>query len=213
MDGGNKDLYSINNPKYTLKNTGFKNEDIAKKTINIIKNRSILYQKTLINNLLYRAKNHPNKTEDMKKAINIFSIWLKKNKTKKRKYEYLDLDIIKKYEKLADIYNISNVSRGLEKSTRSDDGFLVTYKKVKGNKNKLSFIPIFKNKPEGLDYDSFRERFLNARLGQMKKSKDDFFYKDGKYKGLPTKQHLVLIMNAYSPYKREVLMKSLMNIE
>lgn len=33
----------------------------------------------------------------------------------------------------------------------------------------------------------------------MKALKTPLFYKEGKYKGLPTKQHIILIMYAYSP--------------
>ena len=33
----------------------------------------------------------------------------------------------------------------------------------------------------------------------MKASKTPLFYTEGKYKGLPTKQHIILIMYAYSP--------------
>ena len=33
--------------------------------------------------MLGRAKNHPNKTEDMENAIEIFSDWMKKYKSKK----------------------------------------------------------------------------------------------------------------------------------
>lgn len=130
--------------------------------------------------------------------------WLNKNKKNKRKYDYLDLDLIKKYEKLADIYNISKVSRGLEKPIKTEKGLLQVYKENKGNSNKLSFIPIFKNKPNGLDYDIYREKFLNARIGQMKKLKIKLYYDSGKFKGLPTKQHLVMIMNAYSPDEKNL---------
>lgn len=188
------DLYTDNNPQTTIKGLGFKDKKIALYTINKIKKRSIIYQKALINTLYNRAKYHPNINDDMKEAMNVFKKWLKENGKKTRKYEYLPLDIIKKYEKLADKYNISRVARGLDKSIKSDYGFLVMYKKVK-NYNKLAFTPIFKNKPDGLDYDIFREKFINSRIGQMKAANIKL-YDDN---NLPTIQHLVLIINAYSP--------------
>lgn len=195
LKGGDMNLYTDNKPHTTLKNTGFKDKKTAIKTLKLIEKRSIVYQKTLVNTMYYRAKHHPNKTRDMNEAITIFQKWLTLNKNKKIKYDYLDLDIVKKYEKLANYYDVSRVTRGLEKASKSDQGFLVVYKKNKGNKNKLSFIPIFKNKPEGQDYDIFREKFINSRLGQMKKAKTKLYTKDG----LPTKQHVILIMHAYSP--------------
>lgn len=73
------------------------------------------------------------------------------------------------------------------------------YKKIKGNYSKLPFIPVFKNRPSGMDYDSFREKFINSRLGQIKNSNTELYCSSGKYKGLPTKQHIILIMYAYSP--------------
>jgi len=124
---------------------------------------------------------------------------MKKNKSKKPKYPYLPLSKIKKYEKLAEERNLSLVSRGKKKSTKSDKGFLEVYKVAKGSSRKLAFIPAKKSNPAGNDYDSLREKFLNARLGQMKKAKTKLF-KDG----VPTNQHLVLIMNGYSPASSKI---------
>lgn len=195
LKGGNLELYTDKNPGTTLKNTGFKDAATAKKTIKLIQNRSIIYQKTLINALYYRAKHFPNRTKDMEAAMKIFKKWIDQNKNKKIKYDYLNLDIVKKYEKLADYYDIAHVTRGLKKASKSEQGFLVVYKRVKGNKNKLAFIPVFKNKPGRSDYDIFREKFINSRLGQMKHAKTKLYNEDG----LPTKQHVILIMHAYSP--------------
>ena len=75
------------------------------------------------------------------------------------------------------------------------------YKEVNGKANKLQYIPIKANKPEGQDYWSYRIGFINSRLGQMKKQKTPLYYKDGKYKGYPTKQHIILILHGYSPDK------------
>jgi len=38
----------------------------------------------------------------------------------------------------------------------------------------------------------------------MLKSNTPLYYKSGKYKDLPTKQHLILIMNSYSPDPRGI---------
>ena len=79
----NLSLYSDYNPKTTTLGLGFKNKQKALYTIKTIKNRSSKYQVNVIATMLGRAKNHPNKTEDMKDAIKIFSDWMKKYKSKK----------------------------------------------------------------------------------------------------------------------------------
>lgn len=190
--GGNMELYTDNNPNTTLKGTGFKDTQTALKTLKLISNRSIIYQKAIINTLYYRAKHHPHKTKDIMDAMKIFKKWLLENKNKTIKYKYLDLHIVKEYEKLANYYDISHVARGLKKPTKTDTGFLVMYKKYG---QKLYFIPIFKNKPNCMDYDVYREKFINSRLGQMKYGNIKLYNSDG----LPTKQHVILIMHAYSP--------------
>lgn len=210
MKGGDMNLYTDNKPSTTLKSTGFKDKKTANKTIKLIQNRSIVYQRSVINTMYNRAKYHPNITNDMKDAMGVFRRWLLANKNITYKYDYLDLDIVKKYEKLANYYDISHVARGLKKPTKTDKGFLVVYKQNKGNKNKLPFIPVFRNKPSGLDYDIYREKFINSRLGQMKHGNIKLYDKNG----LPTKQHTILIMHAYSPdpkglKKRLYLLKNL----
>jgi hypothetical protein len=189
-------LYSNNqHPETNIINTGFKDVLTVKNTLKIISKRSIIYQKSVINTMYNRAKYHPNQTDDMVKAMKVMKKWLIQNKNKSYKYEYLDLDVIKKFEKLASEYDISRVARGLDKPTKSEYGFLVMYKKY--GKGKLPFIPIFSKKPERGDYDIFREKYINARLGQMKKMKIPLYYENC----LPSKHHMTLIMNGYSPDK------------
>jgi len=198
-------LYTDDNPKYTISGTGYKDINAVNKTINLIKNRSIKYQKAVMVTLYNRAKYHKYKTPQMIQAMKLIKNWLVKNKNVNRKYPYLKLDLINKYEKLADKYNISKVARGLKKPIKSEKGFLQIYRESKGNFGKLSFIPIFtpggtnSNHRFSQDYDILRQKFLNARLGQMQKTRSPLYYNNGKYKNLPTKQHLVLIMNGYSP--------------
>ncbi len=76
------------------------------------------------------------------------------------------------------------------------------YKKVGGKASKLQYIPVRKNKPEGNDYYSYRISFLNSRMGQIRSSKTPLYYTEGKFKGMPTKQHIILIMHGYSPDKK-----------
>lgn len=73
-------LYEDYNPKTTIKGLGFKNEKTALNTIEIIKNKPIKYQKSVINTMYYRAKHHPKQTKDMKKAMIIFKRWINNKK-------------------------------------------------------------------------------------------------------------------------------------
>ena len=199
-------LYNDLHPKKSLQNTGFKDKKIAENTIKLVSKRSLKYQFDVINTMYNRAKFHPHQTESMESAMEVFSIWLKKySKLKKNedsKYPYLSLNKILKYEKLAELYGISEVVRGIKKGTKTDKGFLQIYKELNGKSHKLQYIPIKSTKPEGQDYWSYRIAFINARLGQMKKANTSLYYTEGKYKNLPTKQHLILIMHAYSPDKK-----------
>lgn len=171
----------------------------------LVSKRSIRYQFDVINTMYNRAKFHPHKTNDMEKAMKIFHLWLKKysvlRKNENQKYEFLSLKKIEKYEKIAEEYGVSEVARGLKKGNKTDEGFLKVYKKVDGKKSKLQYIPVKKDKPNGQDYWSYRISFINSRMGQIKKLKTPLYYIDGKYKGMPTKQHIILIMHGYSPDK------------
>ena len=64
------------------------------------------------------------------------------------------------------------------------------YKKVGGKASKLQYIPVNNrryNKPYSNDYWSYR-------MGQIRSSKTPLYYTEGKFKGMPTKQHIILIM-------------------
>ena len=106
--------------------------------------------------------------------------------------KYLPLTTIKRYEKLADTYNVSRVCRGVDKSTKTNEGFLVVYKRVK-NPEKLKDIFATKN----TTWDSYRRNVIKAKLAQMQKNKIPL-YIDGK----PSKMHVILIMWGYSPDRK-----------
>lgn len=174
-------LYSDDHPNISLKGTGFKNATIANNTIKLIKKRSLKYQFDVINTMYNRAKYHPNQTNEMKDAMKIFKTWLldyKNKKTKEPKYKFLSLETVMKYEKLAKEYGIKTL-------------FIDIYKKNKPYK--LQYIP-YKN---GQDYYSYRNSLIKSKLEKI--SNSNLFYTKGKYKGLPTKQHLILIVHAFSP--------------
>ena len=181
-------LYADDHPELSTKGTGFKNENIALNTIKIISSRSLKYQFDVVNTMYNRAKYHPNQTPDMKKAMAIFKQWLDKYKNKKdieNKYKnFLSLDVITSYEKLADEYNINDKYKD----------FLKIYKKIK-NPHKLQYI-LANNKE---DYYSYRINLIKSILQKIKQNNNKLFYTSGKNADLPTKNHLILILHAYSP--------------
>jgi hypothetical protein len=74
----NKSLYEDKHPQSSTKGTGYKDKQKALDTLEIIKNRDLIYQKQVVNTMYNRAKYHPNQTKNMKEAMKIFNIWLKK---------------------------------------------------------------------------------------------------------------------------------------
>ena len=200
------ELYNDLHPEKSLKQTGFKDGKTAYRTIKLVSARSLKYQFDVINTMYNRAKYHPNRTKDMEEAMKIFIIWLKDYNKKKekedKKYPWIKLDVIKKFQKLANEYNIGLVSRGIKKSSKTDNGFLQMFNNVKGKSYKLQYIPIKASIPSGMDYWSYRIGFIKSILRQIKNNNTQLYYTQGKYKGLPTKQHLILILHAYSPDKK-----------
>ena len=74
----NKSLYEDKHPQSSTKGTCYKDKQKALDTLEIIKNRDLIYQKQVVNTMYNRAKYHPNQTKNMKEAMKIFNIWLKK---------------------------------------------------------------------------------------------------------------------------------------
>jgi hypothetical protein len=72
--------------------------------------------------------------------------------------------------------------------------FLRCIKKLEGKQINYNIFQSKKNKPDKQDYYSYRISFLNSRMGQIKHAKTPLYYTEGKYKGMPTKQHIILIM-------------------
>ena len=155
-----------------------------------------------------RAKFHPHKTKEMEDAMKVYKSWLKiypsLKKKEEKKYPFLPYSKILQYEPLAAEYEVSEVARGIKKGTKTDEGFLKVLKDQKGKAYKLQYIPVKKSRPEGQDYWSYRITFLNSRTGQIKKGKTPLFYTDGKFKGKPTKQHIICIMHGYSPVPNKI---------
>ena len=75
----NTSLYEDKHPNTSTKGTGFKNKQKALDTLDIIKNRDLVYQKQVVITMYNRAKYHPYQTQDMKEAMKVFNVWLSKH--------------------------------------------------------------------------------------------------------------------------------------
>jgi hypothetical protein len=70
-------LYTDENPATTIKGTGFKNERIAKRTIELTSQPGVRYkQYWTIRAMRERAAHHPNKSAGIRDAITVFDEWL-----------------------------------------------------------------------------------------------------------------------------------------
>jgi hypothetical protein len=76
----NTSLYEDKHPKTSTKGTGFKDKQKALDTLEIIKDRDIVYQKQVVITMYNRAKYHPYQTKAMRDAMKVFKKWLQKNK-------------------------------------------------------------------------------------------------------------------------------------
>ena len=76
-------LYSLNkNPKKSIKNTGYKDKNKAKETLDIIKKLDKIHQMQIVLTMYYRAEHHPYKNKNMEEAQKVFKKWLIKNNYK-----------------------------------------------------------------------------------------------------------------------------------
>jgi hypothetical protein len=169
------ELYNDLHPETSTKNTGYKNSTTALNTLKIIKYRSLRYQFDVVNAMYNRAKYHRNQTKDMKKAMKIFSRWLKRYKKlreeERRKYKWIDYEIYKGYRKYIEEYKL--------------EGYRDIYEKIRETKGKYYKLQYIK-KDDKYDYYSYRINFI-------KKNRNKIMFKNNK----PTKIYIKLLLFCY----------------
>lgn len=194
-------LYADDHPTTSLQGTGFKDAETATKTLKLIGRRSSKYQYDVVNTMYNRAKYHPHQTSDMKEAMKIYKQWLLEYKTKKDVfYEFLPISVVSKY-------------------SDKDNTFLSIYKKVK-TPYKLQYVPLIKDRPDGYDYYSYRNKVIKEQLQKIKKLNMPLYTSNITNKSnktnitnktivsninntlIPSKIHIKLISVAYSPDNR-----------
>ena len=112
-----------------------------------------------------------------------------------RRYKYMSLDEIEPFESLMDKKKVSLVARGLTPSKQTNTGFLVAYKRAKGD------IPTIEQMKNGFGDQTWGERrhgFVARHAEQMKNERA--FDENGD----PTRRHLGLIAWAYTPFPKKI---------
>lgn len=76
----NYSLYSDDHPNTTIHDIGFKNKEVAIKSLQKIKKIDKNRQKQIVNIMIQRAKYHPHQTKNMRDAIKIYETFIKQLK-------------------------------------------------------------------------------------------------------------------------------------
>ena len=182
-------LYTIHSKKSKY---GYKTKQKALETIQLLQTKPLHQRLDVINRLTKRALYHPYRTSHMLESVRVFNAEKKKLRQSYR-FEYMSPSIIKHFIPLAQHYNIGLISRGIIKPQITKKRFLEVYKKKKDN-NQLKNITISDN--SNTTWDLFRHRILFKKLQSI----ENWFTQDG----IPTPDHVILILWAYSPFIKKL---------
>lgn len=180
-------LYTDDNPSTTIKNTGFKDAETARKTLKLIDKRSLTYQFQTVNTLFYRAKHHPHHTTNIESAMNIFETWLKDTYPKSRGEERIFKPLLSKAivgKHLPDI-----------KAAGIETNFADVYVDLAPRK-RLANTLVDPVKPENPDWDIERYNRLCELVPDPEQELDDHLWNDD---GSFSRFHLQLVSWAWSP--------------
>ncbi|XP_077284179.1 uracil-DNA degrading factor isoform X2 [Arctopsyche grandis] len=183
------------NSSDTVPGLGFKDKEKALETIKLLDGRDPDYQKLAVKGLIGRAKRvltctkDKDKLQNIKNAVEVFEKFLdnfEKLNLSKANMTYLPLSVIESCMCLVEHYDM-NLSK--EKS------FFEVYKSVEGQYKKLRTQ---EDTETQLSWDIIRNKELKSlkkKLGDV-----DLFEDDGN----PTKDHLKMILWAYSPQEQRM---------
>ncbi|XP_030745940.1 transcriptional regulator ATRX homolog [Sitophilus oryzae] len=182
----------------TVPGLGFKDKEKALDTLKNLEGRDPDYQKLAIKGLIGRAKRTITLTKDKDKlqnitdAMKIFEDWLKD-------YEYKNLSKENRaYLPLASVEALLPLKEKYELKNELVEKFLKAYKeKAKGDYKNLRTVSSGDEKPT---WDIVRNQELKKIWKGFEESKPDLWNDDD----LPTKEHLELILWAYSPEANKI---------
>lgn len=105
---------------------------------------------------------------------------------------FIPLSLAEKFESLADERGVSKVARGKVRSRISNGGFFQAAKRANGSVKKLSEMPI----KFGSDQTWWQRRnaFCKRHAAQEREHGEPKLEASGRYKGLPTRRELGMIM-------------------
>lgn len=200
-------LYTDDNPATTIHGTGFKDKAAAERTLDLIKNRSLIYQFQTVNTMYHRAKHHPSmrkapegsaSTADMRAAMDAFRTWLDVtypvNRDSLRAGGFkplLSKKAVQHY--LPKIEESNSISPEAKR-------FAKVYAELPKGK-KLGNVLVDDSKPTEPDWERKRYEVLNEAVSDGKEAGDDAWklselWTDDK---TVSDQHLSLIAWAWSP--------------
>ncbi|XP_022904890.1 uncharacterized protein [Onthophagus taurus] len=175
----------------TVPGLGFKHPEKALESLKILEGRDPDYQKLAVKGLIGRAKRVLTLTKDKEKhqnitdAIKTFDIFLKdfeKENRSKENRSYLPLDSIQALLPLRKQHKIED---------KQSEEFLKAYKSVKGEYKNLRTVSSGENEPT---WDIVRNVALKKLMKNIEENDPEMWKNE-----LPTKEHMELILWAYSP--------------
>lgn len=185
-------LFGTETTENTFQGAGFKDKEKALETLRLLDGRDPPYQFQIVNSMYNRAKviykrtTDKDKRQNLNEAIDVFEKWIddyKAHSRSKENFSYLPVELMEEYEPLAKHYSIADTS------------FLQIYKEVEGDLKKLRM----KKVPDSeVTWDVERNRNLKTINGKIKEKYLPLFETDEPLRGLPTKEHVELIMWGFS---------------
>lgn len=200
-------LYTDDNPATTIHGTGFKDKAAAERTLDLIKDRSLIYQFQTVNTMYHRAKHHPSmrkapegsaSTADMRAAMELFRHWLDVKYPAER-------DALRAggFKPLLSKRAIQRYLPKIEESKSIDSEakrFAKVYAELPKGK-KLGNVLVDDSKPTEPDWEKKRYEVLNELVPKDKEGGDDTWKLSELWTDDRTvsEQHLGLIAWAWSP--------------
>ncbi|XP_066995003.1 uncharacterized protein Ude [Anabrus simplex] len=197
--GSGGQLFGTESTELTFQGAGFKDKDKALETLKLLDGRDISYQFQIINSMYHRAKVILKRTKDAEKvrnlteAIEVFENWLNDYRAHSRSREnfsYLPLEIMEAFHPLAERYGIKMDAPG--------SNFFQAYKDVEGDLKRLRMVKVDKEDEKSVTWDVQRNNHLRELSERIKKEHLPLFETDMEFRGLPTKEHVEMIMWSYS---------------
>lgn len=176
----------------TVPGLGFKDKEKARETLKVLEGRDPDYQRLAVKGLIGRANRtlgltkDKDKLQNIKDAVQIFEDWLRKfeiNNMSKENRAYLPLASIQALLPLKEKFKIEN---------ETCEAFLDAYQnKAKGEYKNLRTVSSGEEKPT---WDIVRNAAIKKLLSKIEDDNPSMWKDD-----LPTKEHMELILWAYSP--------------